>query len=30
MTYERANELADYLLERELMWEFFLYERGRA
>lgn len=29
MTHERDIKLADYLLGRELTWEFFLYDRGR-
>lgn len=29
MTYERENELYEYLQERRAMWEFNLWERGK-
>ena len=29
MTYRKLQELEDYLEERELVWQFYSYDRGR-
>jgi hypothetical protein len=29
MTYKKLQELDDYLYERELVWNYRIYDRGR-